>query len=1098
MNAQPATPSIVATTDNTRCGSGTVDISALASSGTLNWYATATGGSSLGSGNTFTTAIITETTTYYVDAVANGCTTSTRTAVTANVTVCTLLSPDNNITNVNTTVIGNVSSNDVLPNGGTYGIPIPSALNPIGGNLTMASSGSYSFLSSKTGTYIYQVPVCVTGQTINCPVTSLFITVKDPNVLTNPPAANPDIVVTAINKPVITNVLVNDQSSNLGTTLNAASIVLLTEPKNGVAQVNSDGTIQYTPSNNFTGSDSLTYRVCDNASPVNCNTAKVYYTITTTATASVTIAADDYISTQAGLVAGASVSGNVLINDANTGGSTVVLTATVNSTVPANKGSLVFNSNGSYTFIPAGGFTGPLDVLYTACGGTPQSCATATLHILVNPSPSLLPDFGVTDINNTLTGNVATNDVIILATYGTPIASNNNPSSATIIMKSDGTYSFTASTVGVYTYKVPVCNTGQTINCPLLPLVITVKDPNSLTNLPVVNPDVVVTIINTPITTNVLVNDKSSNFGVSLNTASVKITVASKNGTTIVNTDGTIKYTPNNDFVGLDSLTYTVCDNSSPNTLCNTAKVYYTVNAAIAPNVTSASDDYIATLQSTEVSGNVLVNDLNTGGSSVLLTASLASVIPSSKGTIVLNTNGTFTFTPASTFTGSIDVVYTVCGGAPQSCSNATLHILVSAKIPLPPKALNGTYTTGVIGNPTNISTTVTNIPSGSVVQYCNVNGSGCSTTAPPLPSIPGVYIWCVRSLDLLSGLYSIPCQYDTITILPTLTVIKNTYIAGGIGNPANISSLVTSITAGSKPQWCDVNGNNCTMTPPVLPNIAGVYVWCVKAVDVVSGLRSTPCQLDTVTILAPITLIDVKKSIDTVQLLSDGSFLVKFKITTENLMSIKLDSIQVKDDLSLVFGNSNYFKVLSVKTSGGLQSNPLYNGSGVIDLLGVPSVLDAKKTDSIILSVIVASNLPSGNYNNSAIMQAKTAYGIGQISSNDPMKNPIDVNNRLATVFKIPKLDIIIPGGFSPNNDGVDDKFIITKPYGTRISLQVFNRWGNVVYKNEDYKNEWDGRGVNTFMGQFVPSGTYFYAVNAIDASGIHRKFTGYVTIVK
>ena len=74
-----ATPSVTGTTPGSRCGTGTVALGATASAGTLNWYAASTGGSSLGTGTSFTTPSISSTTTYYVDATNNGCTTSSRT-----------------------------------------------------------------------------------------------------------------------------------------------------------------------------------------------------------------------------------------------------------------------------------------------------------------------------------------------------------------------------------------------------------------------------------------------------------------------------------------------------------------------------------------------------------------------------------------------------------------------------------------------------------------------------------------------------------------------------------------------------------------------------------------------------------------------------------------------------------------------------------------------------------------------------------------------------------------------------------------------------------------------------------------------------------
>ena len=59
-------PVVTGTTPGSRCGTGTVTLGATADAGTLNWYAAASGGSPLGTGNTFTTPSISATTNYYV------------------------------------------------------------------------------------------------------------------------------------------------------------------------------------------------------------------------------------------------------------------------------------------------------------------------------------------------------------------------------------------------------------------------------------------------------------------------------------------------------------------------------------------------------------------------------------------------------------------------------------------------------------------------------------------------------------------------------------------------------------------------------------------------------------------------------------------------------------------------------------------------------------------------------------------------------------------------------------------------------------------------------------------------------------------------
>ncbi|MDA6071860.1 hypothetical protein NJT12_19735, partial [Flavobacterium sp. AC] len=78
------TPKITGTTSGSRCGAGTVPLSASASAGTINWYSNVTGGTWLATGTSYTPNV-SVTTTYYVDATINDCTTGSRIAVAATV-----------------------------------------------------------------------------------------------------------------------------------------------------------------------------------------------------------------------------------------------------------------------------------------------------------------------------------------------------------------------------------------------------------------------------------------------------------------------------------------------------------------------------------------------------------------------------------------------------------------------------------------------------------------------------------------------------------------------------------------------------------------------------------------------------------------------------------------------------------------------------------------------------------------------------------------------------------------------------------------------------------------------------------------------------
>ncbi len=101
------------------------------------------------------------------------------------------------------------------------------------------------------------------------------------------------------------------------------------------------------------------------------------------------------------------------------------------------------------------------------------------------------------------------------------------------------------------------------------------------------------------------------------------------------------------------------------------------------------------------------------------------------------------------------------------------------------------------------------------------------------------------------------------------------------------------------------------------------------------------------------------------------------------------------------------------------------------------------------------------------------------------------------ANVYITIESELIIPDGFSPNGDGINDNFVIPDiAKYNKVSLEIFNRWGNIVYKSNDYKNDWDGRSnMGVSIGNQLPVGTYFYIAKIIDNG---KKFTGYVYLNK
>ena len=160
---------------------------------------------------------------------------------------------------------------------------------------------------------------------------------------------------------------------------------------------------------------------------------------------------------------------------------------------------------------------------------------------------------------------------------------------ATIDSNNNVTYTANASFFGIdsFSYTLTVTNTDGSLNSGTATVRITViLSPN-------VTDDQVETEANIPVDINILANDTDADG--TIDSSSVTIINSPTNGTVVINTSGSVTYTPNTDFIGDDTFTYLVCDNDG---LCGSASVSVTVAGVLAaeliiPEGFSPNDDGI-------------------------------------------------------------------------------------------------------------------------------------------------------------------------------------------------------------------------------------------------------------------------------------------------------------------------------------------------------------------------------------------------------------------------------------------------------------------------------------------------------------------------
>ncbi len=127
----------------------------------------------------------------------------------------------------------------------------------------------------------------------------------------------------------------------------------------------------------------------------------------------------------------------------------------------------------------------------------------------------------------------------------------------------------------------------------------------------------------------------------------------------------------------------------------------------------------------------------------------------------------------------------------------------------------------------------------------------------------------------------------------------------------------------------------------------------------------------------------------------------------------------------------------------------------------------------------------------------------------NDPLGRPLD-----STVYMVVGISIygcrdtgyititidnemtpFIPSAFTPNNDGLNDKFkVVNLRYDKLVEMRVFDRWGMEMYHTADGMEGWDG----TYKGVPQDMGTYTYVVIISHVDGTNKSITGTVTLIR
>ena len=421
-----------------------------------------------------------------------------------------------------------------------------------------------------------------------------------------------------------------------------------------------------------------------------------------------------------------------------------------------------------------------------------------------------------------------------------------------------------------------------------------------------------------------------------------------------------------------------------------------------------------------------------------------------------------------------------------------------------------------------------------NLINFLGGNPSPGGTWTPALASGSGIFN---PSIDL-AGVYTYTldgtssCPSDSATVTVTLVEGVNSGVSGTVtlckSDP--ITDLFTIL--GGNPNaggvWSPALTSGTGIFDPSI-DVPGVYTYTLI------GTSPCPTVLSTVTVvvddipsnaLANINLGTVcLNSQSTIVItnatnLANGNYILSYTISGQ---------INSNATIAVVFQNgstsftipASVFNVLgtSTITINPIQSN-LANACGVSGNLfnaatftieniqtpvftGTNEFCEADNPTIANLSSGITGtqnsiwyDAPTGGnaYANTTSLNNGTTYYAALVSASG-----CESITRLEITASIRNCDldeIVIPDGFSPNGDGINDAFVIKniRTLFPNFTIEIYNRWGNKLFRGNANQPDWDGSNKNGIKigGNEVPVGVYFFIINFND--GVKKDIQGRV----
>ncbi|HIF5609418.1 TPA: tandem-95 repeat protein [Vibrio parahaemolyticus] len=426
-------------------------------------------------------------------------------------------------------------------------------------------------------------------------------------------------------------------------------------PKNGTVIVNNDGTVTYTPDDNYVGKDTFTY-IVTSGGVSESTTVEVNVTPVNDAP----VAKDDIATTQEDTA----VTIDVLSNDTDIDGDKLSIQS---ATVPEAQGKVEI-VDGKLVFTPAENFNGHAGITYTVTDGqlTDEAKVTVTVNP-VNDAPTIK-----VDAVESITEDAVSTDTVVATLTVRDTDTPEDQLTVSLENNSNGYFVLVGNEVKLTQAGVDAVNNDE-LNLKDLTISASVSDGvnptandsdslivNRVNDAPTVENAIADQVLSEDFATYTIDlndafkdSDSALNFSVSGNS---NVLVSIENGIATIS--------PTADWNGSETLTFTATDP-------NGESVSQTVDFTVAP-VVDIEADSTNVVEDTPTIINVLGNDTFEGKDKVV---SLDAENGPKNGTVTVNNDGTVTYTPDDNYVGKDTFTYVVTSGGVSESTTVTVNV---------------------------------------------------------------------------------------------------------------------------------------------------------------------------------------------------------------------------------------------------------------------------------------------------------------------------------------------------------------------------------------------------------------------------------------